>query len=167
MRPRSRTLLIALVLVALALLVFVPVASAAGGGTAGFSGGGGGFSGGGGGGGGGGKAFFLFLIFREIIILTVATKGAFLLVLIGLFAAWWIANRGVPTFLMYWSAHERQGRAHRRESRNASAASSWLPPRPRTRIRSSGPQRCGTRPRSCSRTSRAPGRPTTALPCAG
>jgi predicted lipid-binding transport protein (Tim44 family) len=113
MQSRRRIFLIALAVVALALLVFVPAAFAAGGGTAGFSGGGGE----GGGGGGGGKAFFLFLIFREIIILTIATKGLFLLVLIGLFAAWWIANRGVPTFLKFWRAHEQQGRAHRRESR--------------------------------------------------
>ncbi len=34
-----------------------------------------------------------------------------------MFAAWWIANRGVPTFLTFWRAHEQQGRAHRRESR--------------------------------------------------
>ena len=113
MRSRRRTFLIALVLVALALLVFVPAAFAAGGGTAGFSGGGGGD----GGGGGGGKAFFIFLIFREIIILTIATHGVFLLVLIALFAAWWIAKRGVPSFLAFWGAHAQQGRAHRRESR--------------------------------------------------
>jgi hypothetical protein len=121
MMSRRRTLLIALVLMALALLLVAPSAlAAAGGGSSGFSagGGGGGFSGGGsGGGGGGGKAFFVFLIFRAIIDLTIATHGIFLLVLIAVGAAWWIMNRGVPSFMAYWGAHQRQGRAHRRSSR--------------------------------------------------
>lgn len=118
MTPRRRTLLIALVLTALAVLVLAPAAlAAAGGGSAGFSagGGGGGFSGGGGG--GGGKAFFVFLIFRAIIDLTIATHGVFLLVLLGAAAIWWVMNRGVPGFMAYWGAHQRQGRAHRRASR--------------------------------------------------
>jgi predicted lipid-binding transport protein (Tim44 family) len=120
MMPRRRTLLIGLVLMALALLLVAPSAfAAAGGGSSGFSGGGGGggFSGGSGGGGGGGKAFFIFLIFRAIIDLTIATHGIFLLVLIAVGAVWWIMNRGVPSFMAYWGAHQRQGRAHRRSSR--------------------------------------------------
>jgi predicted lipid-binding transport protein (Tim44 family) len=118
MKPRRRILLIALMLVALAALALAPGAfAAAGGGSSGFSGGGGGFSGGGGGGGGGGKAFFLFLIFRAIIDLTIATHGIFLLVLIAVGLAWWIMNRGVPSFMAYWGAHQRQGRAHHRQSR--------------------------------------------------
>jgi predicted lipid-binding transport protein (Tim44 family) len=118
MRPRRRLLLLALVLVALALLVVAPAAFAgAGGGTAGYSGGSGGGGGFSGGGGGGGKAFFVFLIFRAIIDLTIATHGIFLLVLIAVGAAWWIMNRGVPTFMTYWAAHRRQGRKHRRQSR--------------------------------------------------
>jgi predicted lipid-binding transport protein (Tim44 family) len=119
MRPRRRTLLIVLALMALVLLAVAPSAlAAAGGGSSGFSGGGGGGGGfSGGGGGGGGKAFFLFLIFRAIIDLTIATHGIFLLVLLGAAAIWWVMNRGLPSFMTYWAAHQRQGRAHRRESR--------------------------------------------------
>lgn len=121
MRPRRPTLLIALVLIALAALAFAPAALAsAGGGSAGFSDGGGGFSGGGGGfsgGGGGGHAFFIFLIFRAIIDLTIATHGVALIVLLALAAAWWIMTRGVPSFMVFWGARARQGRAHRRRSR--------------------------------------------------
>jgi predicted lipid-binding transport protein (Tim44 family) len=120
MTPRRRTLLVALLLVAFAVLALAPAAfAAAGGGSSGFSGGGGGGGGGfsGGGGGGGGHAFFVFLIFRAIIDLTIATHGLFLLFLLGLAALWWIKNRGMPTFMAYWSAHQRQGRSHRRESR--------------------------------------------------
>jgi predicted lipid-binding transport protein (Tim44 family) len=118
MNPRRRTLLIALVLTALALLALAPGAFAsAGGGSSGFNGGGGGGGGYSGGGGGGGHAFFVFLIFRAIIDLTIATHGIFLLVLLAVAAAWWIMNRGAPSFMVYWSAHQRQGRAYRRESR--------------------------------------------------
>jgi predicted lipid-binding transport protein (Tim44 family) len=119
MKPRRRALLIGL-LMALAMLVLAPDAlAAAGGGSAGFSGGGGGGGGGGGfgGGGGGGHGFFLFLIFKAIIDLTIATHGIFLLVLIGLGAAWWVMNRGMPGFVRFWGAQQQQGRAHRRESR--------------------------------------------------
>ena len=109
MRPRRRTLLIVLALMALVLLAVAPSAlAAAGGGSSGFSGGGGG---------GGGKAFFVFLIFRAIIDLTIATHGVFLLVLLGAAAIWWVMNRGLPSFMTYWGAHQRQGRAHRRTSR--------------------------------------------------
>jgi predicted lipid-binding transport protein (Tim44 family) len=118
MRPRRRTLLIVLALMALVLLAVAPSAlAAAGGGSSGFSGSGGGGSFSGGGGGGGGKAFFVFLIFRAIIDLTIATHGVFLLVLIAVGGAWWIMKRGVPSFMAYWGAHQRQGRAHRRTSR--------------------------------------------------
>jgi predicted lipid-binding transport protein (Tim44 family) len=117
MKPRRLTLLIALMLAALAVLALAPEAfAAAGGGSSSFSGGGGGGGGSFGGGGGGGKGFFLFLIFRAIIDLTIATHGIFLLVLLAVGAAWWIMNRGAPSFMAYWGAHQRQGRAHRRES---------------------------------------------------
>ena len=116
MTPRRRTLLLALVLVVLALLALAPGAfAAAGGGSSGFSGGGGG--GGGFSGGGGGHGFFLFLIFRAIIDLTIATHGAFLLVLLALGAAWWIMTRGFPSALRFWEFRAQQGHAHRRESR--------------------------------------------------
>ncbi|HET9093518.1 MAG TPA: TIM44-like domain-containing protein [Solirubrobacteraceae bacterium] len=116
MRPTRRRLLIALVLAGLVAMALAPAAlAAAGGGTAGFNAGGGG--GGGFGGGGSGHAFFVFLIFRAIIDLTLATHGIFLLVLLAIGAAWWIMNRGMPSALAFWSAHQRQGRAHRRESR--------------------------------------------------
>jgi len=118
MRPRRRTLLIALLLVAFAVLALAPGAlAAAGGGSSGFSSGGGGGGGFSGGGGGGGKGFILFLVFRAIIDLTIATHGIFLLVLLAVGAAWWIMNRGMPSFMAYWGAHQRQGRAHRRTSR--------------------------------------------------
>lgn len=117
MRPRRRTLLIALLLAAFAVLALAPAAFAsAGGGSAGYSGGGGG-GGGFSGGGGGGKGFIVFLVFRAIIDLTIATHGIFLLVLLAIGAAWWIMNRGMPSFMAYWGAHQRQGRAHRRTSR--------------------------------------------------
>ncbi len=116
MRPHRRRLLITLAFVALVAMALAPAAlAAAGGGTAGYSvgGGGGGF----GGGGGSGHAFFVFLIFRAIIDLTIATHGIFLLVLLAIGAAWWIMNRGMPSAMAFWSARQRQGRAHRRESR--------------------------------------------------
>lgn len=116
MRQRRRTILIALVLSLLAVMLAAPAAFAAGGGTAGFSGGGGGF-GGGGGGGGAGHAFFVFLILRAIIDLTIATHGAFLIVLIVLGAVWWVMTRGMPSFMRYWNLRAQQGHAHRRESR--------------------------------------------------
>ena len=110
-RP-PRRLLISLLLAAAVLLVAAPSALAsAGGGSAGFSGGGGG------GGGGGANAFVLFLVFRVIIELTIATHGLFLIVLAVAAAFWWITTRGMPGFMAYWGAHQRQGRAHRRESR--------------------------------------------------
>ncbi len=116
MKPRRRVLLIALLLVALALLAVAPSALAAGGGSAGFSGGGGGGSFGGGGG-GGGKAFFIFIVFRLLFDIAILGHGLGLLVLLALFAAWWISTRGFPTALRFWEARAQQGRAHRRTSR--------------------------------------------------
>ncbi len=117
MRPRRRTLLIALVLTALVALVVAPAAFAsAGGGSAGFSGGegGGGFSGGGG---GGGRGFALFIVIRLLIDIAILGHGLGLLVLLGLFAVWWIMTRGRPSFMRFWNLRAEQGRAHRRESR--------------------------------------------------
>ena len=92
------------------------IIASAGGGSSGYSGGGGG-GGFGGGGGGGGKAFFIFLIFRAIIDLIIVTRGVALIVIIALVAAWWISTRGFPAAWRFWEAHEQQGRAHHRESR--------------------------------------------------
>src|SRR5579875_3670918 len=116
MRPRRRNLLIALLLVALAALVLAPGAFAsAGGGSSGYSAGGGG--GGGFGGGGSGKGFALFIVFRLLIDIAILGHGLGLLVLVALFAAWWVMTRGFPSFLRFWDLRAQQGRAHRRESR--------------------------------------------------
>lgn len=123
MRPRRSTLLLTLVLAALALLVVAPSAFAsAGGGSAGFSGGegGGGFGGGGGfsgGGGGHGSGFALFIVIRLLIDIAILGHGLGLLVLLALFAGWWIMTRGFPSALRFWEARAQQGHAHRRESR--------------------------------------------------
>lgn len=115
-RRRRQTVLLILALVALAVLVGAPAAFAgAGGGTAGFSGGGGGFSGGGGS--GSGKAFALFIIFRLLIDFIIVTRGAGLIVIIALAAAWYFWVYQVPKMERWWSAHQRQGRAHRRETK--------------------------------------------------
>ena len=83
---------------------------------AGFSGGegGGGFSGGGG---GGGRGFALFIVIRLLIDIAILGHGLGLLVLLGLFAVWWIMTRGRPSFMRFWNLRAEQGRAHRRESR--------------------------------------------------
>ncbi len=121
MRPRRRTLLIAVALAAIALLALAPAAwAAAGGGSSGFSGGGGGFSGGGGGGfggGGGGHAFFVFLIFRALFEIALLGHGLGFLVLLALAAAWWFMSRGFPKMQSNWATRSRRGRAHRRETR--------------------------------------------------
>jgi predicted lipid-binding transport protein (Tim44 family) len=97
---------------ALAALAFAPGALAsAGGGSAGYSGGGEG------GGGGHVSGFALFIIFRLLIDFVIVTRGVGLLVLLALFAAWWIMTRGYPTALRFWEFRAQQGRAHRRESR--------------------------------------------------
>ncbi|HTV17789.1 MAG TPA: TIM44-like domain-containing protein [Polyangiaceae bacterium] len=106
--------MLALVLVALALLAVAPSAFAAGGGTGSFSGGGGG---GFGGGGGGGRGFVLFIVFRLLFEIALLGHGLGFLVLLALAAAWWISTRGFPSALRFWSARQRQGHAHRRESR--------------------------------------------------
>jgi predicted lipid-binding transport protein (Tim44 family) len=116
MRPRRRTLLIALAFAALVALVFAPGALAsAGGGSAGFSGGDGGGSFGGGG--GGGRGFALFIVIRLLFDIAILGHGLGLLVLLALFAAWWIMTRGFPSFMRFRDLIAQQGRAHHRESR--------------------------------------------------
>ncbi len=167
MRPRRRTLLIALVLTALVALVVAPEAfAAAGGGSAGFSGGGGGGSFGGGG--GGGKGFALFIIFRLLIDIAILGHGLGLLVLLALFAAWWIMSRGMPSFLRFWDLRAQQGRAHRRESRKrerrvelaAAEAEDENPIFGPAAVRDAGRPAVHRHPDS-------PGRATTAWRCAG
>ncbi len=100
MKPRRRILLIALALAALVALVFAPGALAsAGGGSAGFSGGEGGGSFGGGG--GGGRGFALFIVIRLLFDIAILGHGLGLLVLLALFAAWWIMTRGFPSFMRF------------------------------------------------------------------
>jgi predicted lipid-binding transport protein (Tim44 family) len=125
MRPRRRTLLFALALVALLALALAPGAlAAAGGGSAGFSGGGGGFGGGGGGfsggGGGAGHAFVLFLVFRALFDIALLGHGLGFVVLVLLAAAWWFMTSGLPRMQRSWAARSRQGHAHRRETRKRS-----------------------------------------------
>ena len=113
MRPSRGRIIFALALAATVALVLAPAALAsAGGGSAGFSGGDGG-----GGGGGGANVFVVFLIFRVIIDLAIATHGVALIFIAAAVAIWWVWKRGMPSFVTFWAARQRQGRAHRRESR--------------------------------------------------
>ncbi len=113
MRPSRGRIIFALALAATVALVLAPAALAsAGGGSAGFSGGDGG-----GGGGGGANVFVVFLIFRVIIDLAIATHGVALIFIAAAAAIWWVYTRGMPSFLTFWAARQRQGHAHRRESR--------------------------------------------------
>jgi predicted lipid-binding transport protein (Tim44 family) len=112
MRPSRGRLIFALALAATVALVLAPAALAsAGGGSAGFSGGDGG------GGGGGANVFVVFLIFRVIIDLAIATHGVALIFIAAAAAIWWVWRRGMPSFVTFWAARQRQGRAHRRASR--------------------------------------------------
>lgn len=117
--PRRKLLLMAVAAAALVLLALAPAAFAsAGGGSAGFSdggGGGGGFSGGGGG--GAGHAFALYFIFRALFDIALLGHGLGLLFLIGAAFLWYFVTNLWPRMQASAEARRRQGRAHRRETR--------------------------------------------------
>jgi predicted lipid-binding transport protein (Tim44 family) len=109
-----RTVLLVVALVAIVLLALAPAAFAgAGGGSAGYSPGGGG-----GGGGGGHSAFEIYIVVRLLILLVVTTHGFGLIVVAALAAYWWYSYRGgAQVVARWWQARQRQGRAHKRETR--------------------------------------------------
>lgn len=107
-----RLLSIGALIAALVLIVAPDALASAGGGTAGFSDGGGG-----GGGGGGGSFFLVYILVRILIFIAITTHGIGLLVLLLLGLAWYFMTRGAPQMERWWAARSRQGRAHRRETR--------------------------------------------------
>lgn len=113
MSRRTRAVLVALLIGALALLIAPAALASAGGGSAGFS------DGGGGGGGGGGSGFALYFVFQLLFRIALLGHGLGALVLVALALLWLFATRGMPKLQAWFAqrAAQRSGGHKRRSER--------------------------------------------------